>query len=62
MKSSSHDSHVPHGVGPPAQLEWLSSRMRYASRISPSVSKWIAETPPRLCPGVRKLNTSLLHT
>ena len=37
--NSSHDSHVPHGVRPPAQLTFVPARIRYASTILPSASK-----------------------
>jgi hypothetical protein len=42
---SSHDSQVPHGVGPPAQF-MFETRMRYARSISPPGVKRIAEAPP----------------
>ena len=58
---SSQESHVPHGVGPPEQLEWLPDRIGKASRIWPSASKWTDDAPPWFSNPVMKLNTSLLH-
>ena len=43
--ASSHDSHVPQGVGPPAQFTFVSARIRYADRIDPSRPKRMAEVP-----------------
>ena len=42
---SSHDSHVPHGVGPPAQLALVPARVRYALAILPSGRNRTAEVP-----------------
>jgi hypothetical protein len=44
--NSSHESQVPHGVWPPAQLERVPPRMRRASTILPRLSKRIALAPP----------------
>jgi hypothetical protein len=44
--TSSHDSHVPHGVSPPEQLRLVPSRIRRASMIWPVWSKRIMLTPP----------------
>jgi hypothetical protein len=42
---SSHDSQVPHGVGPPAQFALVPPRMRYARAMEPSGRKRIADVP-----------------
>src|SRR5690606_17574094 len=47
---SSHDSHVPHGVGPPAQLSDVPERMRYAPSMVPSAAKVTADAPPAAPP------------
>ena len=47
--TSSHDIHVPHGVGPPAQLKVVPPRMRDAPAIWPPGPKRIAEAPPSPC-------------
>ena len=46
--TSSQDSQVPHGVGPPAQFVLVFSRIRYASVISPFLSKRMPDAPPML--------------
>src|SRR4051812_4866556 len=42
---SSHDSQVPQGVRPPAQLAFVPARIRYAPRIDPLFPNRIAELP-----------------
>ncbi|MFI5050564.1 MAG: hypothetical protein ACHQEA_11950 [Gaiellales bacterium] len=44
---SSHDSQVPHGVGPPAQLRLALESTRLAPVIPPEESKLSSLTPPR---------------
>ena len=46
LPSSSPDSHVPHGVGPPAQFDEVPPRMRYAFVIVPSAANRVADVPP----------------
>jgi hypothetical protein len=36
---------VPHGVGPPAQFEFVPARIRYARATPPSGRKRIADEP-----------------
>ena len=43
---SSPESHVPHGVGPPAQFRLVPPRIRYARSTAPSGPKRMAELPP----------------
>src|SRR5215207_6199146 len=43
---SSHVSHVPHGVTPPAQLLKVPARLTYSSTLTPCSSSTIVDVPP----------------
>ncbi len=46
FSTSSHDSHVPHGVCPPAQFRLVPPRIRRASVMAPLWLKRIMPAPP----------------
>src|SRR3712207_4907751 len=57
--NSSHDSHVPHGVGPPAQFIDVPARMRRAPVIVPSAANVIDDAPPPAALGTSELATRI---
>ncbi len=46
MEVSSHDNQVPQGVAPPAQLELVFERIRWAEMMVPLELNRSTETPP----------------
>src|SRR5918999_1724695 len=56
---SSHDSQVPQGVGPPAQLEVVPARTRYARSTAPLGANSTPETPPPPGAGISELATRI---
>lgn len=52
---SSHEIHVPHGVGPPAQFVIVPPSTRRAPTTRPLLSKVIDDAPPRPGAGTSEL-------
>lgn len=55
--TSSQDSQVFHGVAPPAQLLFVSARIRYADVTVPEESNFTALAPPPLLGDTSALET-----